>query len=317
MRVLITGVTGFAGGHLARLCRERGAEVHGLLGAGMGDTAPDGVVGHEAQLRMVESVRRVLADAAPDRVFHLAGASSVGQSFTAPMPTWEVNLGGTLALLEALRLEGSTATCVAVTSGEVYGRVAAGELPVTEDMPMTPVSPYGASKAAADLAVESYARAFDLRAVRVRAFNHLGPGQDPRFVVPTVALQIAEAEAREDEEVVVRLGNVDTRRDFSDVRDVVRAYWAIAESGDPAVPYLVCSGRSVSIRDIVDVMAGLARCRVSVVSDPSRRREGELADLYGSPSRLTADTGWQPEIPLETTLRDTLDHWRARARKEG
>lgn len=316
MRVLITGVTGFAGRHLASLCRENGAEVHGLIGAELGEVAPEGVVGHDAHLRLVDSVRRVLTEAAPDRVFHLAGASSVGQSFGAPQMTWDVNLGGTLSVLEALRLEGSTAPCVAVTSAEVYGRVAPEDLPVTEDTAMTPTSPYGASKAAADLAIDSYRAAFGLPVTRVRAFNHLGPGQDPRFVVPTVAVQIAEAEARDDEAVTVQLGNIDTRRDFSDVRDVVRAYWAIAESGDPAVPYLVCSGRSVSIREIVDAMAGMARCRVDVRSDPTRRREGELPDLYGSPARLTADTGWEPEIPLDTTLRDVLDHWRARAAKE-
>jgi GDP-4-dehydro-6-deoxy-D-mannose reductase len=317
VRVLITGVTGFAGRHLAAHCAAQGAEVHGLLGAELGEVPPEGVVGYEAYLKDPESVRRVVAAVAPERVFHLAGASSVGQSFAHPLPTWEVNLGGTLGVLEALRLEGATEVrCVAVTSGEVYGRVAPEDLPVTEETPMTPSSPYGASKAAADMAAEQYREAFGLPVLRVRAFNHLGPGQDPRFVVPTVAKQIAEAEARGDAEVTVRLGNVDTRRDFSDVRDITRAYWLVAEHGDPDVPYLACSGRSVSIRELVDQMAAHARCRVSVVSDPERRREGELADLYGSPARLTADTGWTPEIPLSTTLRDTLDHWRDRIARE-
>lgn len=317
MRVLITGVTGFAGRHLATYCAAQGAEVHGLLGMGFGDVAPAGVVGHEAHLTDPESVRRVLAAAAPERVFHLAGASSVGQSFVDPFPTWEVNLGGTLGVLEALRREGATAVpCVVVTSGEVHGRAAPEALPVTEDTPMTPSSPYGASKAAADMAAEQYRRAFGLPVVRVRAFNHLGPGQDPRFVIPTVAKQIAEAEARGDAQVTVHLGNIDTRRDFSDVRDIVRAYWLVAEHGNPDVPYLACAGRSVSVRELVDEMAGKARCRVSVVSDPERRREGELADLYGSPARLTADTGWTPQIPLSTTLVDTLNHWRDRVTQE-
>lgn len=317
MRVLITGVTGFAGRHLATYCAAQGAEVHGLLGAELGEIPPEGVVGHEAYLRDPESVRAVLVAAAPDRVFHLAGASSVGQSFVQPLPTWEINLGGTLGVLEALRREGATGVpCVAVTSGEVYGRVAPGDLPVTEDTPMTPSSPYGASKAAADMAAEQYHSAFGLPVLRVRAFNHLGPGQDPRFVVPTVAKQIAEAEARGDDEVTVHLGNTGTRRDFSDARDIVRAYWLIAEGGDPDVPYLACSGRSVSIRELVDLMSAHARCRVNVASDPDRRREGELADLYGSPARLTADTGWTPQIPLSTTLVDTLDHWRDRVTQE-
>jgi GDP-4-dehydro-6-deoxy-D-mannose reductase len=274
-------------------------------------------VGHEAHLRDPESVRKVLAAAAPERVFHLAGASSVGQSFVQPLSTWEINLGGTLGVLEALRLEGATQiSCVAVTSGEVYGRVAPEDLPVTEDTPVTPSSPYGASKAAADMAAEQYRSAFGLPVLRVRAFNHLGPGQDERFVVPSVAKQIVEAEARGDAAVTVHLGNVDTRRDFSDARDIVRAYWLIAEKGNSEVPYLACSGRSVSIQELVDGMAAHALCEVSVTSDADRRREGEHLDLYGSPARLTADTGWTPEIPLSTTLADTLDYWRDRTARE-
>lgn len=317
VRVLITGVTGFAGRHLAAYCAAQGAEVHGLLGAGLGEVPPEGVVGYEAHIRDPESVRTVLAAAAPERVFHLAGASSVGQSFVQPLPTWEINLGGTLGVLEALRREGAgDVPCVAVTSGEVYGRVAPGDLPVTEDTRMVPSSPYGASKAAADMAAEQYRSAFGLPVLRVRAFNHLGPGQDERFVVPSVAKQIAAAEARGDAEVTVHLGNVDTRRDFSDARDIVRAYWLIAEKGDPDVPYLACSGRSVSIRELVDGVAAHARCRVDVTSDPERRREGEHPDLYGSPIRLTTDTGWTPQIPLSTTLADTLSYWRERTAME-
>jgi GDP-4-dehydro-6-deoxy-D-mannose reductase len=228
-----------------------------------------------------------------------------------------VNLGCTLGILEALRREGAiTVPCVAVTSGEAYGRVPLEQLPVTETTPMSPSSPYGASKAAADMAAEQYRSAFGLPVIRARAFNHLGPGQDERFVVPSVAKQIARAEARGDAEVTVSLGNVDTRRDFSDVRDIVRSYWLMVERGNPDVAYLACSGRSASIAELVDQMAAHARCRVKVVSDPDRRRKGEHADLYGSPARLIADTGWTPEIPLSTTLADTLDHWRARIARE-
>jgi GDP-4-dehydro-6-deoxy-D-mannose reductase len=312
VRILITGVTGFAGPHLARLCQGMGHDVHGLLGAGFGETPPGGVAGHEADLLEVESVRGVLQAAAPDRVFHLAGASSVGQSFSQPYATWQVNLGGTLSVLEALRLEGFAGACVVVTSGEVYGHVPPEGLPVTEESPISPASPYGASKAAADMAAQQYHEAFGLRVHRVRAFNHLGPGQDVRFVVPTVARQIARAEARGEQQVTVHLGNVDTRRDFSDVRDMVRAYWLACEKGDPAVPYLACSGRSVSIRELVAGVAAHSTCEVEVVSDADRRREGELPDLYGSHARLTDDTGWQPEIPIEWTLGDVLGDWRER-----
>jgi GDP-4-dehydro-6-deoxy-D-mannose reductase len=317
VRVLITGVTGFAGRHLAAHCRAAGDEVHGLVRPGRAGAAPPGIAAHEADLLRPDAVRAVLARVGPDCVLHLAGAASVGQSFGAPLPTWHANLLGTLGLLEALRLEGSPARCVAVSSGEVYGRVAPEDLPVGPDTPMRPVSPYGASKAAADVAAGQYRAGYGLQVVRVRAFNHIGPGQDPRFVVPSVARQIALAEARGQAAVEVRLGNLAARRDFTDVRDMVRAYRLLAERGDPDRVYLACSGRSLSIQEVVDVLAALARCEVRIVSEPGRLRRGEAPDLYGSPAQLTADTGWRPEIPLAATLADTLDWWRAAVTRAG
>lgn len=316
MRVLITGVTGFAGRHLAAHCLDRGAEVHGAVRHGRADAAPDGVRAHEVELTEPESVRAVLDDIAPDRVFHLAGSASVGQSFGDALATWEGNVGATLGLLEALRASGGDARTIVVTSGEVYGLVPEGELPVGATTLLRPASPYGASKAAADLAALQYRQSEGLPIVRVRAFNHIGPGQDPRFVLPNVARQIARAERAGLSEVVVKVGNVDTRRDFTDVRDIARAYWLLAEAGDPDTLYLACSGRSVPVRDLVEGLAPLARLDARVESDPSLRREGEQPDLYGDNSALTRDTGWTPRVPLTTTLRDTLDHWRERVADE-
>ncbi len=266
-----------------------------------------------ADARVVAGVLRAVR---PDRVVHLAGASSVGRSFAEPLETWAVNLGGALGVLEALRREAPDVPALVVTSGEIHGRVAAGELPVDEDTPLRPVSPYGASKAAADLAAAQYRAAYGLRAIRVRAFNHVGPGQDPRFVLPNVARQIARAEREGREAVEVRVGNVDTRRDFTDVRDMVRAYALLLERGDPDAVYLACTGRSLAVRELIDGLVPLARVRVSFASDEGLRREGEQPDLYGSPARLRADTGWEPEIPLQTTLADTLDWWRERVAEE-
>ena len=316
MEILITGVTGFAGRHLASYCAGLGHTVHGLVRPGGEGAVGAGVVAHAADLGDPGSVAGVLRAARPDRVVHLAGASSVGRSFGDPVGTWQVNLGGTIAVLEALRVEAPQTRVLIVTSGEIHGRVPLDDLPITERTPLAPVSPYGASKAAADLAALQYRAAYGLPAIRVRAFNHVGPGQDPRFVLPNVARQIAVAERAGLSEVEVRVGNIDTRRDFVDVRDMVRAYWLLLERGDPDVAYLACGGRSMPVRRLVEGLTSLARIPVTVTSDAGLRREGEQPDLYGSPERLHADTGWSPEIPIDTTLADTLDWWRDRADEE-
>lgn len=315
VRMLITGATGFAGRHLSSYCLAQGHEVHALVRPGREGAVVPGVTAHAAALRDGPGVAAVLRDLGPDGVVHLAGASSVGRSFAEPVATWDVNLGGTLTLLEAARATGVTGRVLVVTSGEIYGVVPVAELPVTERTPLNPVSPYGASKAAADLAAAQYRAAYGLAAVRLRAFNHVGPGQDPRFVLPNVARQIARAE-RDGVPVEVTVGNVETRRDFMDVRDMVRAQLLLLEGGDPDAVYLACTGRSVAVRELIEGLAALARVPVTFRSDAGLRREGEQPDLYGSPERLRADTGWTPEIPMQTTLADTLEWWRRRVAEE-
>lgn len=316
MRVLITGATGFAGRHLTSYCAGRGDDVHALVRAGREGAVGPGAVPHVAELRDHAALAALLRELSPDGVVHLAGASSVGASFAEPLQTWDVNLGGTLALLEALRAEAPDTPALIVTSGEIHGRVPVEQLPVTPETPLRPLSPYGASKAAADLAAGQYRAAYGVRAVRVRAFNHVGPGQDPRFVLPNVARQIARAEAAGAERVEVIVGNLDTRRDFTDVRDIVRAYALLLERGDPDAVYMACTGRSLPVRDLIEGLAPLARIPVTFRSDGGLRRAGEQPDLYGSPARLAADTGWRPEIPIDTTLADTLDWWRERVAQE-
>ena len=315
MRVLITGATGFAGRHLSSFCTAAGHEVHALVRPGREDAVTPGVRAHAAALTDSPALAEVLAEVAPDAIAHLAGVSSVGGSFAEPATTWEVNLGGTLALLEAMRSSGSAARALVVSSGEIYGRVPLERLPVTEDTRLDPVSPYGASKAAADLAAGQYRAAYGLATIRLRAFNHVGPGQDPRFVLPNVARQIARAE-RAGTPVEVTVGNVDTRRDFMDVRDMVRAQALLLERGDPDAVYLACTGRSIAVRELIEGLGALARVPITFRSDAALRREGEQPDLYGSPGRLRADTGWSPEIPLPTTLADTLEWWRERVAQE-
>jgi GDP-4-dehydro-6-deoxy-D-mannose reductase len=312
VRVLITGVTGFAGGHLAAHCAGLGHEVHGLVRPGREAAAPPAVRAHPALLSDPQSVRAALTAAAPDRVLHLAGAASVGRAEGAPGETWSANLCGALALLEALRLEGADAPCLMVSSGEVYGRVPLEALPVGPETAMHPLSPYGAAKAAADLAARQYRDGYGLPVTVVRAFNQIGPGQDDRFVLPSAARQIAEAELRGDERCVIRIGNVDVRRDFTDVRDMVRAYWLLAETPPAEGVHLACSGRSIAIGDLLAQLAAHARRPVVYEADPQRVREGEQPDLYGRPSPALATAGWRPEIPLARSLADTLDFWRDR-----
>lgn len=316
MRALVTGISGFAGHHLTAELLAAGHEVHGII-LSAAEPVPEGVASaHVADITDPRGVAAAFAAVTPELVFHLAGAASVGQSFADPLGTWRVNLDGTLSVLEALRLGHQGARCVVVTSGEVYGLVPEGSLPVGPDTPMFPHSPYAASKAAADLAALQYHLGYGLQVLRVRAFNHIGPGQDARFVVPAVARQIALGEREGRDRIEIHVGNVETKRDFSDVRDMVRAYRLVAERGNPDVAYVAGSGRSVAVRELVEDLAALARAETIVASDPTLRREGEQLDLYGSPDRLTADTGWVPDIPLDVSLRDTLDWWRARVAEE-
>jgi GDP-4-dehydro-6-deoxy-D-mannose reductase len=312
VRVLVTGATGFAGRHLSSACTALGHEVHALVRPGREGAVERGVRAHAADLGDPAEVTALVRRLAPDGVVHLAGASSVGGSFADPLATWRVNLGGTLSVLEALRAAAPDAPALIVTSGEIHGRVPLEALPVTADTPLNPISPYGASKAAADLAAAQYRAAYGVAAIRVRAFNHIGPGQDPRFLLANVARQIARAEHEGRDEVVVRVGNLSTRRDFTDVRDMVRAYVLLLEGADPDEVYLACRGRSLPVSAVVEGLVPHARIPVTFRSHEALRREGEQADLYGSPERLRAATGWTPEIPLENTLADTLAWWRAR-----
>ena len=193
--------------------------------------------------------------------------------------------------------------------------VAIDDLPVTEDTPLNPLSPYAESKAAADDLCAEYQRDHGLAVLRLRAFNQLGPGQDPRFVVPSICKQIADAEMSGDAVCRLHLGNLDTRRDFLDVRDVVQAYRLLIDRGDPAQTYLAGQGRSESIRELVDIAVSFARLPVEVVSDVTRVREGEQPDLYAEP-RALKELGWAPRIPIEQSISDTLDYWRDRAHME-
>ena len=249
-------------------------------------------------------MRSVAAE--PVAVVHLAAGSSVGASWSDPGEAWRVNALGTVNVLEAVRTQAPDARVLVVSTGEVYGR--AEEIPTTEDAPVAPLSPYAASKAAAEVAAGQAQRA-GLDVVVARAFQHEGPGRDERFAVGSWSAQIVRAE--EAGGGTVQVGDLTARRDITDVRDVVRAYEALLDPSVPAGTYNVASGRAVEMQEVLDILVGLAACPIEVERDPERLRPAELPVLSGDASRLRAATGWAPTISLEQTLADTLQAARA------
>jgi GDP-4-dehydro-6-deoxy-D-mannose reductase len=323
LRALITGASGFAGGYLAHECARAGDEVVGISRRA---AVPRGAgEGRAVDLLDGTAVRAVVREVQPDVVFHLAALSSVGRSWEDPATTVQENVATAVNVLEALRLDAPEAAIVWVSSCEVYGPPK--QLPVAEDAPVNPANPYAVSKTAGDQLAGVYRDAHGLRIVRARPFNHTGPGQLPIFVVSSLARQAAAARLAQEEVVQIVTGNPDTRRDFTDVRDIVRAYRLLAElgegterSGSAGLPggetraepgiYNVSSGRSVSTADQVQLLAELiAPVRVEHTIDPARVRAHEVMDLRGSHARLTAATGWQPEIPFKQTMSDAIDWW--------
>jgi GDP-4-dehydro-6-deoxy-D-mannose reductase len=303
LRVLITGVAGFAGGHLARECAAAGDEVFGLSRAGDAEIGS----GIAADLRDAAAVREAVRSARPDVVYHLAALSSVGRSWEQPGRTMEENIAGATNLLEAMRLEAPDVRVVWISSCEVYGDP--DQLPVSEDAPLRPANPYAVSKCAGDLLAAVYNEAYDMEIIRARPFSHAGPGQRPIFLLSSIAHQAAQARIDGSEHVTVVTGNPQTRRDFTDVRDVVRAYRLLADRAQPGV-YNVSSARSVSAAEQVQLLAKLiAPVEVEHAVDPARVRAHEVMDLSGANDRIRATTGWRPEIALEQTMRDTLEWW--------
>ena len=300
MRALITGAGGFAGRHLAAHCRASGddvVEVSRTTGVDLLDR---------------DAARGAVAAASPEAVYHLAARAHVGESWADPGRFLADNLRIALNVLEAVRSEAPEATIVAVASGEVYG--APASLPVDEDAPLRPQNPYAVSKASADLLAGFYADAHGLRVVRARAFNHAGPGQEPSYAIASFSRQAAEAAERGQDPIAFRTGNPDARRDYTDVRDVARAYRLLAERAEPGV-YNVCSGRSTSAREVLELLAAAAGAGLAHEVDPALVRAHEVMEVRGSPDRLRAATGWEAEIPLERTLADTVAWWRERLRE--
>lgn len=257
-----------------------------------------------------DAVRALVRDTEPSTIFHLAAFSSPSLSWERPAEALLRNVEMTLNVLEAVRHEAPEATVVLAGSGQVYG--APDSMPATEDTPLKPGNPYAVSKASSDLLGRQYAESYGMRVLRMRPFNHAGPGQSEEYVLSSLVRQIAAAEIAGRDECVLRTGNPDSARDFTDVRDVVRAYVLAAEIGSGV--FNVCRGSATSVAELVEVASAHARVRVRHEVDPARLRTHDAPVLYGSHERLTAACGWRPETPLERTVRDTLGWWRERLR---
>ena len=315
MKALITGVTGFAGSHLAELLL---AEGHVVFGTRRLRSPLENISHLQGKITLVDSeltdqtsVTNLLADIKPGLIFHLAAQSFVKASWAYPGYTLFNNLGSQLCIFEAVRRLGLDARIQIAGSSEEYGAATEDELPLREDSPLRPLSPYGVSKVAQDMLAYQYFQSYGMKVVRTRAFNHTGPRRGEVFATSNFAKQIALIELGR-QEAVIRVGNLDAQRDFSDVRDVVRAYYLSCTKGEPGEVYNICSGSSITIGNMLDILIGLARCKVGVETDPDRLRPSDVQLLRGDASKLIAATGWNPIYDIKQTLADLLDYWRGR-----
>lgn len=313
MRVLVTGVSGFAGPVVARALVQHGHEVHGLA---RHPPEPARLAGaplefHGGDVCDAAALARLVADVAPAGIVHLAAVAEPAAAERDPEAAYRTNLGGTLALLAAVRAASPRARVLVVSSSSVYGAVEARELPVSEENPLRPLTVYGASKAAAEIAALQWRRAYALEVVVARPFNHTGPGQSPAYVCAALASQVAAIEAGR-QPPVLAVGNVDPVRDVSDVRDVAAGYVALLERGRGGAVYNLCAGEGVSVAELIALLRSLARVPLRASSDPARRRAQDVERLVGDHARASRDTGWKPRIALLDTLASVLDDWRQR-----
>ncbi len=316
MRILITGITGFVGSHLAEYALSRGdVEVFGTVRWRSRmeniEGIADRVVLVDCDLRDAVAVRKTLEEVRPEYIFHLAAQSFVPTSWKAPAETLITNIISELNLLEALRDLGLPSRIQVAGSSEEYGLVYEHETPITEENPLRPLSPYAVSKVAQDMLAYQYHRSYGIYTVRTRAFNHEGPRRGHVFVTSNFAKQIAEIEKGK-KEPVIEVGNLNARRDFTDVRDMVKAYWLALEKGEPGEVYNIGSGRAVTIREMLDILLSFTDRDIEIRPVPERMRPSDVELLICDCSKFRALTGWKPEIPLEKTLEDTLNYWRER-----
>jgi len=315
MKALITGITGFAGSHLAEYLLAEHPEVE-VYGTFRWRSRMDNVEHLRGKIHLVEtdlrdasSVLSTLDRTRPDYIFHLAAQSFVPASWTAPAETLTTNITGQTNLFEAIRALRLDPVVQLACSSEQYGLVLPHETPIKETNPLRPLSSYAVSKVAQDLLGYQYFQSYGMKVIRTRGFNHTGPRRGQVFVTSNFASQVAAIELCM-QEPVIRVGNLEAIRDFTDVRDMVRAYWLAVTRARPGEVYNIASGRGIKIREMLDQLLALSPAKVTVEVDPERLRPSDVEILIGDSSKFRADTGWEPHIPFEQTLRDLLAYWR-------
>ena len=314
MRALITGITGFAGSHLAEYLLEHHPDVH-VAGTRRWRSPMDNIQGIEDKIELVEcelrdlnAVMATLDRVKPDFIFHLAAQSFVPTSWTAPTDTLDTNITGQTNIFEAVRRLGLDPVIQIACSSEEYGLVKPEETPIKETNPLRPLSPYAVSKVSQDYLGYQYFQSYGIKAIRTRGFNHTGPRRGDVFVTSNFAKQLARIKAGLAEPVMY-VGNLTAIRDFTDVRDMVRAYWLAVNKAKPGEVYNIASGREITIQELLDRLIALSGVEVEVRQDPARMRPSDVEILIGDASKFKADTGWDIEIPFDKTLKDTFDYW--------
>lgn len=302
-KILITGITGFAGTHLTNLLEDTEFEIHGTS---LSTESIEGKVHiHKVNLLETEKVNSLLSEISPDYIIHLAALSSPKNSFDNPKEYLQNNTDAQINVLEAVKNAGIKPRILIVSSGEIYGKQQ--ELPIKESAPFFPTSPYSVSKITQDYLALEYYLASKLDIIRARPFNHIGPGQSEDFVVASFAKQIAEVEKNGG---VVKVGNLNARRDFTDVRDMVKAYMLLLEKGESGEVYNIGKGSSYEIKFILESLIAFSDSNIKVEEDVQRLRPTDIPDIVCDNTKIHNATGWMAEIPIEKTLRDTLDYWR-------
>jgi GDP-4-dehydro-6-deoxy-D-mannose reductase len=310
-RILITGGTGFVGSYLVPFLKFRGAELT-VLSTSSAIIQEVGVEYFKADIRNSDDVGAVVRAVNPEQIYHLAGVTSVAESWNNPRLAFDVNVAGTLNLFESAMRLPSPPRILNVSTAQVYAQSYDA---LEETAPLGPDNPYAATKAMAELLAVQYRQSTSGGIITARAFNHTGPGQLPSFALPSFAKQLAEMEAGIIPPVL-RVGNINVKRDFSDVRDVVAAYYQLLDTAENGEIYNVCSGRAVLLADILKELQTHCRVIVKLEVDPTRLRPNEVPQMFGDATKIQRETGWRPEVPLETTLRELLTYWRGKIRRD-
>ncbi len=305
-RILITGGTGFVGTHLTHFLKSYNSYI-AVLVAHPGFAPEPDVKYYEADIRDRDAVRSVVQEVRPEQIYHLAGVTAVNESWSNPRLTYEVNVFGADNLFKAAMSLPAPPRILNVSTCQVYAPCSRS---LTEDSPLQPNSPYAASKAMAELLVVEYQRCAAGGIITARAFNHTGPGQAPSFVLPSVAKQFAEIEAGL-RPPTLTIGNIEVQRDFTDIRDIVRAYRMLLDRGKPGEIYNVCSGSAIALADIIQMFESVTATKAGIETEAARVRSNEILQICGDPRKIREVTGWRPEISLRKTISDLLDYWRS------